>query len=166
MSNTRCSRSGRIIDVLAIAIVLGLVGMGMWWVIKQWGTAGQQYADAMVKTKDKSVNIVCQSNMQTIFQNLHIYAISNEHFPESQSELTEFSGYAKLFHCPDPNGSQYVYIPGQGGDMSPTNVLLYETKPVHDGRCNVLFLSGQIDQLKPDELKVAVEATLAHLKRR
>jgi prepilin-type processing-associated H-X9-DG protein len=166
MSKVRRNYGGRAIDVITIAIVLGLVGMGVWWVIKTTGQAGQQYAEAMVKTNQKALNITCQSNMQTIFQNLHIYAVSNEHFPESQTELTEFSGYTKLFHCSDPNGSQYVYIPGQSGDMSPTNVLVYETKPVHDGRCNVLFLGGQIEGLTPEQLKLAVEATLAHLHRR
>jgi len=166
MSNTRRNHAGRTIDVITIAIVLGLIGMGVWWVIKTTGQAGQQYAEAMIKTNQKALNITCQSNMQTIYKNLHIYAISNEHFPESQAELTEFSGYTKLFHCSDPNGSQYVYIPGQSGDMSPANVLVYETKPVHDGQCNVLFLGGQIEGLTPEQLKLAVEATLARLHRR
>jgi prepilin-type processing-associated H-X9-DG protein len=166
MSNRRHRHGGRIIDVLAIAIVLGLIGMGVWWVIKTTGQAGQQYADAMVRTNNKALTITCQSNMDAIYKNLHIYAISNERFPESQAELTEFSGYTRLFRCSDPNGSQYVYIPGQSGDMPPTNVLVYETKPVHDGRCNVLFLGGQIEALTPEQLKQAVEATAARLRRR
>lgn len=166
MSRTRHYPSGRIIDVLAIAIVLGGLGMAIWWVIKTTGKAGQDYTDAMVKTSHKAVNLDCQINMQTIFKNLNIYAISNERFPESQSELIEFSGSTKLFRCPDPNGSPYVYIPGQSGDMSPSNVLLYESKPVHDGKCNVLFAGGQIEQLTPGELKQAVEVTAAHLRPR
>ncbi len=171
MSDTRRPRDGvreggRIIDVLAIAIFLALVGAGVWWVIKQWGTAGQQYADAMVKTSQKAMLLTCQGNLQTIFQNAHIYAVSNERFPESQQELAEFGGYAKLFHCPDPNGSEYVYIPGQDGAMPPTNVLVYESKPVHDGRCNAIFLGGQVEALTPEELKQAVAATLARLRRR
>jgi prepilin-type processing-associated H-X9-DG protein len=166
MRSTRHNPSGRIIDVLAIAIVLGLVGMFIWWVIKTTGQAGQQYTEAMVNTSHKATTLTCQTNMQTIFKNLNIYAISNERFPESQQELVEFGGYARLFQCPDPNGSQYVYIPGQSGDMSPSNVLLYESKPVHDGKCNVLFLGGQIEMLTPEQLKQALEATAAHLRRR
>ncbi|MBN1508090.1 MAG: hypothetical protein JW955_14660 [Sedimentisphaerales bacterium] len=166
MSSTQWRYTGRVIDVVAILIFLGLVGAGVWWVIKTTGQAGQQYADAMVKTSHKATTIACQSNMQTIFQNLHIYAISNEHYPESQRELVDFGGYTRLFHCPDPNGSQYVYIPGQSADMPPTNVLVYETKPVHDGRCNVLLLSGEIVPLTPEQLKQAVEATMARLRRR
>jgi hypothetical protein len=83
----------------------------------------------MVKTTNKATALSCQSNLRTISQNVHIYAISNDHFPQSQQELVDFGGYSRLFQCPDPNGSQYVYIPGQDGSMSPTNVLVYETKP-------------------------------------
>jgi prepilin-type processing-associated H-X9-DG protein len=161
MNHTQRHYGGRIIDVLAIAIVLGLIGMGIWWVIKTTGQAGQQYTDAMIKTSIKATAVACQSNMRTIYENLNIYAISNEHFPESQQELIDFGGYARLFHCPDPNGSEYVYIPGQNGTMPATNVLVYETKPVHNGKCHVLFLGGQIEALTPEQLKQAVEATLA-----
>jgi hypothetical protein len=162
----RRERGGTIINVITGVIFFGLIGMGVWWVIKTTGQAGQQYTTAMIKTSHKATTLNCQMNMQTIFKNVHIYAISNEHFPESQAELVEFGGYSKLFHCPDPNGSEYVYIPGQDGTMPPTNVLVYESKPVHDGRCNAVFLSGQIEALTPEELKQAVEATIARLRRR
>jgi prepilin-type processing-associated H-X9-DG protein len=158
---------GRIIDVLAIAIFLALVGAGVWWVIKAWGQAGQQYSTAMVNTSKKATAVVCQTNLRTISQNLQIYGITNEHFPQTQQELVDFSGSSpRLFHCPDPNGSEYVYIPGQGGDMPATNVIVYETKPVHQGRCNVLFFGGQIEALTPEELKQALAATQATLHRR
>jgi prepilin-type processing-associated H-X9-DG protein len=35
---------------------------------------------------------------------------------------------------------------------------------VHDGKCNVLFLGGQIEALTPEQLKQAVDATLARLR--
>ena len=158
--------SGRIIDVLAIAIFLGLVGMGVWWVIKAWGQAGQQYSTAMIDTSKKATAVVCQTNLRTISQNLQIFGITNEHFPQTQQELIDFGGSARLFRCPDPNGSEYVYIPGQGGDMPATNVIVYEPKPVHQGRCNVLFFGGQIEALTPEELKQAIAATQATLHRR
>jgi hypothetical protein len=44
--------------------------------------------------------------------------------------------------------------------MPPTSVLLYETNPVHHGRCNALLLDGQIALLTPEDLKQAVAATL------
>jgi len=161
MSNMQRDHGGTIINVITAVIFFGLIGMGVWWVIKTTGQAGQQYTEAMIKTSHKAMTITCQSNLQAIWQNVHIYAISNEHFPETQQELVDFGGYTRLFHCPDPNGSQYVYIPGQDGGMPPTNVLVYESKPVHDGRCNVLFLGGQIEALTPEQLKQAIEATLA-----
>jgi len=161
----RREHGGTIINVITGVIFFGLIGMGIWWIIKTTGQAGQQYTDAMIKTSNKATDITCQSNLRTISQNVNIYAISNEHFPESQQELVEFGGYTKLFHCPDPNGSQYVYIPGQDGGMSPSNVLVYESKPVHQGKCNVLFLGGQIEALTPEQLKQAVEATTARLRR-
>ena len=61
-------------------------------------------------------------------------------------------------------GESYVYIPGQNSTMSPINVLVYETKPVHDGRCNVLRLGGQIELLTLEQLQQAVTKTLASLK--
>jgi len=166
MSNRRHKYGGRIIDVMAIAIVLGLLGMAIWWVIKTMGQAGQQYADVMVNTTNKATDLACQGNLQAIFKNLQIYAISNDRFPESQEELIESGGYSRVLKCPDPNGSQYVYIPGQDGGMSASNVLVYESEPVHNGRCNVLCLGGQIEPLTPDQLKQAVEATTARLRRR
>lgn len=79
----------------------------------------------------------------------------------------DYCGYgSRLFHCDEPNAPQYVYIAGQSPDMPPTNVLLYEPQPVHDGKCSVLFLDGQITMLSPEELKFAVEATVAIVERR
>ena len=165
MSSRRHKYGGRIIDVMAIVIVLVLVGMFIWWVIKSWGQAGQQYTDAMIKTTDKAADVACQLNLRAISQNIQVYAVSNEHFPESQEELIELCGKPRAFHCPDPNGSQYVYIPGQDGGMSASNVLVYESEPVHGGRCNALFLGGQIEALTPEQLERAVEATTARLRR-
>jgi len=50
--------------------------------------------------------------------------------------------------------------------MPPTNVLVYEPTPVHEGRSAVLFLGGEIAMLAPEELKPAVEATLARVRQR
>jgi hypothetical protein len=47
--------------------------------------------------------------------------------------------------------------------MPPTNILLYEPKPVHDGRCSVLRLGGQLELLTSEELQHAITQTLATL---
>ena len=92
---------GTVANVITAVIFFGLIGMGVWWVIKTTGQAGQQYTEAMIKTKHKATTLNCQMNMQTIFQNVHIYAVSNEHFPESQAELVElFLGMQTRRHCP------------------------------------------------------------------
>ncbi len=165
----RCSRrtrrqGGTIINVITAVIFFGLLALGILWIIKTFGEAGQQYATTMIKTQDKAAGLSCQMNLRSIGQNLQMYAISHEGFPASQQELMSFSGNSRAFRCPDPNGGEYIYIPGQRGDMSSGNVLVYEPEPVHNGRCNVLFLSGQTASLTPDELDQALEATFARLR--
>jgi prepilin-type processing-associated H-X9-DG protein len=163
--NGKPARGGTIIDVVTVVIILVLVGMGVWWVIKAWGQAGQQYTEGMINTKNRATELACMSNLQAIGQTILAYAVSEENYPPSQEALMQYGSYSpRRFRCPDPNGSEYVYIPGQRGDMPASNVLVYETKPVHDGKCNVLFLGGQIEALTPEQLKQAVDATLARLR--
>jgi len=151
---------GTIINVITGLILFGLIGFAVYWVIKTTGQAGEQYMTGMVKTQKKATTITCQMNLRSIGQTLQTYAISNESFPADQQELVNFAGYgSKLFHCPDPNGGEYIYIPGQRSDKSTPSILVYESKPVHNGMCNVLLSDGQIVMLSPEELKQAIEAT-------
>lgn len=158
------NHGGTIINIITAIIFFGLIALGVLWVIKNIGQASQQYTDGMIKTQNKAVNVKCQMNMRTIAQNIQIYALSNDSFPPSLEALIEFCGSTQLFQCPDPDGGEYVYIPGQNNNMPPSNILLYETKPVHDGRCNVLRLSRQIELLSPEELKQAVAQTIANIR--
>jgi hypothetical protein len=48
--------------------------------------------------------------------------------------------------------------------MTPENVLVYGSKPVHDGSCSVLRLGGQIELLSPEELQQALAQTQASLR--
>jgi len=157
----RRPRGGTIINILTGVVFFGLLAFGILWIIKTAGEAGQQYTGAMIDTRDKATAVTCQMNLRTIGQNLQMYAMSNEGFPGSQQELVSFCGSSRLFRCPDPNGGEFIYVPGQGGDMPASNVLVYESKPIHNGRCNVLFLNGQMAPLTPEELKQALAATLA-----
>ena len=158
------SHGGTIINIVTAIIFFGLIALAVLWVIKNLGQAGQQYTESMIKTKYTAITVKCQMNMRAIGQNIQIYAISNDSFPPSLEALIEFSGSTQLFQCPDPEGGKYVYIPGQNSSMSSTNVLLYEPKPVHDGRCSVLRLNRQIELLSPEELQQAVAQTLAGLR--
>lgn len=155
---------GTIINIVFAVIFLGLLAFGILWLIKGFADAGGQYGNAMVEARYNAMTVKCQTNLRAIGQNIQIYAVSNEGFPPSQQELMEFSGNTQLFRCPAPDGEKYVYIPGQSGGMSPLNILVYEPKPVHEGRCNVLRLGGQLELLTPEELKQAVDQTLASLR--
>ena len=155
---------GTIINIVTAVIFLGLLGFGIWWVIKSLGQAGQQYTETMIETKYTAITVKCQTNLRAIGQNIQMYAISNDMFPPSLKALVEWSGSTQLFHCPAPDGEKYVYIPGQNGGMSPENILLYGPKPVHDGRCSVLRLGGRIELLTPEEVQQAVARTLASLR--
>ena len=158
------SHGGTIINIVTAIIFFGLIALAVLWVIKNIGEAGQQYTDTMVKTKYTAITVKCQMNMRTIGQNIQMYAISNGSFPPSLEALIEWSGSTQLFQCPDPEGGKYVYIPGQNSSMPPTNILLYEPRPVHDGRCSVLRLGGQIELLSPEQVQTAVAQTLAGLR--
>jgi hypothetical protein len=153
---------GTIINIITGLIFFGLIGYGVYWIMKTTGEAGQQYATAMVNTHHKAANLSCQMNLRSIAQTLQTYAISNEELPASRQELVEFAGYgSKLFHCPDANGSEYIYVPGQRSDAAAPAILVYESKPVHSGKCNVLFSNGQIAALSPEELQQALDAAQA-----
>ena len=155
---------GTIINLLFALIFFGLIAWGIWWIIKSFGQAGEQYTQTMIDTKYTAETVTCQTNLRTIAQNIQIYALSNEGFPPSLQDLVQWSGSTQLFKCPSPDAGKYVYIPGQRSDMSPANVLLYESKPAHDGRCSVLRLGGQIELLTPEELEQALAQTQASLR--
>ena len=158
------SYGGTIINIVTAIIFFGLIALAVLWVIKNIGQAGQQYTDSMVKTKYNAITVKCQMNLRAIGQNIQTYALSNDGFPPSLQELISWSGSTQIFQCPDPEGGKYVYITGQNSSMPPTNILLYETRPVHDGRCSVLRLGGQIELLSPEELKQALAQTMAGLR--
>lgn len=152
---------GTIINILTAVVFFGLLAAGVAWIMKTAGDAGKQYGTVIIDTQHKSMTLTCQMNLHSIAQCLQTYSIGNESFPDSQEELVNYCGSSKVCRCPDPCGVDYVYIPGAGGDAPPTTVLVYEPKPVHDGKCNVLFAGGQIASLPPEELKPFLDATLA-----
>jgi hypothetical protein len=157
---------GTIINISVALIFFGLIAFGVLWVMKTAGNMGQQYTEAMSNTKLKAVDVKCQTNLRAIWQNLQVYLVSNGSFPESQEALEQWSGSSsRLFQCPDPNGPKYVYIPGQNENMPGQNILLYEPKAVHNGRCHVLRLNGQIDALTPEELQIALQQTLGSIRK-
>ncbi len=165
MAYSKRKHGGTIINVVFALVFFGLLGYGIMWLIKGFGEAGEQYGEVMVQAKHDATSVKCQMNMRAIGQNLQMYAISNGTFPESLEELIDFSGNTRLFKCPSPEGEQYKYISGQGGNASDQNIMLFEPKAVHDGRAGALRLGGQTEMLTPEELEQAVTLTLNSLKR-
>jgi hypothetical protein len=164
-SRRKAASGGTIINTITLIIFLGLIGLGVWWIIKSFGQAGQQYTDAMITTQNKALVINCHTNLRSIWQSIQTYAITNEQFPSSQQDLIRWIGDSRVFRCPasDPP-VEYVYIPGQNLDMPPDNVLVYEPEPVHDGRCSVLRQGGQIELLTPEQLQAALTRTRQSLR--
>jgi len=159
-------RGGTIINALVAIIFFGGLAMGIWWIFKQVGTAGEQYTTAMVNTSHKASALKCQMNMRSIYQGIQMFAMSDGEFPATQERLIETCGSSRLFRCDEPNAPPYVYVPNQSPDMPPSNVLVYEPAPVHEGRSAVLFLGGQIAMLTPEELERALAATRVQIRQR
>lgn len=146
-------RKGRIIDLVFIALVLFGLGYGIHWIIKAGGKATKDYGTAMVNTRDKSMTLSCQSNMRSIWQSLQVAAASDWEYPKTMADLQSQTGDSRVFHCPDPNGSDYVYLPPKRIDSDTPTIILYEFSPVHNGKCNVLLSTGEITQITLDDLK-------------
>ena len=157
-------RGGTIINVITAIIFFGLLGLGAWWVVKQWGQATEEYTGAMIDAKHDALSVKCQANMRTIGQNIQMFAISNDGLPASLEELRQWSGSSELFRCPAPDGSDYVYIPGQTQDMPGSNILIFEPNAVHDGHCSVLLLGGTVGLITPEQLEKALAQTEAEVR--
>ena len=154
----------KLIGIVISLIVLGLLGFGVSRIIKSMGEAGSQYSGAMVNTKRKAIALQCQMNLNTIWQNLRMYAAEYESFPPSLEALVQWGANPQLLRCPAPDGQEYVYIPGQNEDSSGKNVLVYEANAAHDGRCNLIRLDGQIELRTADEVQAAAAKTRVRLR--
>jgi hypothetical protein len=155
---------GKLIGIVIFLIILGLFGYGAWWVIKNTTDAGTQYGEAIVDTKHKAVALQCQLNLRSIWQNLRTYAFENESFPASLETFEQWGANSQLLQCPAVDKQKYAYIPGQYENSSGGNVLVYELKAAHEGRCNLLRVDGQIELLTPEEVQAEVSKTKARLR--
>jgi hypothetical protein len=146
-------RKGRAIDVIFIALVLFGLGYGVYWIIKAGGQATEEYGTGMVNTQNKSMTLACQMNMRSVWQTLQVAAASDWKYPESMADLKRQSGDSRIFHCPDPNGSDYVYLPPKRMDSGTPTIILYEPTPTHNGKCNILLSTGELTQMPLEELR-------------
>jgi hypothetical protein len=164
-SNGRSYRTGgTVINIITAVIFFGLIVFGVMWVMKQTGEQVEQYSQGMVTAQNKATTTSCQLNLKSIYTNLQMYAIENNQFPDSLEEIVSWSGDSRLYKCPDPDGQEYIYIPGQRLNSPGSNIIMYESEPVHNGGCNVLRVNGAIDLISPEELEIAIRETKAHLR--
>jgi hypothetical protein len=164
-SRARRTDGGAIINLLSAIIFFGLLALGVLWVIKNVGQAGQQYSTAMIKASNQASALKCEMNMHSIWQCLQAYGMENDALPSSQEKLMRVCGDSRLVRCSEPNAPEYVYVPGQRLDMNPENVVVYEPLPVHQGRSVVLRLDGRTELLEPEALKEALAATASQVRR-
>ncbi|MHC4640877.1 MAG: hypothetical protein ACYS32_04475 [Planctomycetota bacterium] len=157
---------GKLVGIVIFLIVIGLFGYAIWWVTKSVGDAGSQYGSAMVDTRRKAAALQCQMNMRAVWQNMRMYSIEKENFPPSLEALAEWGADPRQFRCEASDDQQYVYIPGQNENMPGENVLIYELKGVHEGRCNLLRVNGQMELLTPEKVQDAVTKTHLQLRGR
>jgi len=143
-------------DIVTVIVVLGLVGLGVWWVIKTMGQAGQQYTEGMIRARDNATSVKCQLNMRSVWQMLQTTATVDGSYPESRQDLEHLCGNSRLLRCPDPNGAPYVYMPPKRIDDQSAQIVLYEPNAVHNGRCSVLLSNGQLGLVTPEELKAGL----------
>ncbi len=146
----RSCGGGSAIDILSALLGVGLLAWGGWWIFKTMGRAGEQYADGMISAQNRSTEVVCQMNMRSIWQGLQIAVTSEGTYPENKQDLIRVCGDARLFHCPDPNGGQYRYLPPRRIDGERPVILLFDPNAVHDDRHCVLQSNGQIGLLTHD----------------
>ena len=83
---------GTVVNVITALIFFGLLGLGIWWVIKSLADAGQQYTETLIETRYTAETVKCQSNLRAIWQNVQMYAVTNGTFPPSIEALKEWSG--------------------------------------------------------------------------
>lgn len=157
-SSRRCHGSAR--DTIFIILVLGLIGWGIFHVIRLWGTATEQYTHTAIQAHQQGKALACQLNLKAIYQALMICITSGEPIPQNKDELLEWCGGNKTFRCPDPNGGEYIYLPPKTLDTPKPIIIAFEPNAVHDGHFHVLFSDGTItpvsEKFLPDLLdKVA-----------
>lgn len=150
-------RGGSTTDIVFVLVVLALIGAGLWWLVKQYGQAGQQYSQALIQTQQNATDMSCHMNLRSVYQMLQVAVASEGSYPESRDALRQWCSDRRLLACPDPNGGDYIYIPPRRTDSEAIKILLCDPKPAHQGKCSVLYTNGQIGFLTPSEIKAMLD---------
>ena len=149
-SQPRCR--GAVRDTIFIILVLGLIGLGIFYVIRLWGSATEQYATGMIQAHNQGEALACQLNLRAVYVALLTCVTSGDPIPQTKDELLEWCGGNKTFKCPDPNGGQYIYLPPKTIDTPKPVIIAFEPNAVHDGHFHVLFSDGTITPVSEEYL--------------
>jgi hypothetical protein len=128
------------------------------------GTGG--YISTVVKSKNLGALTASRQQLRNLYSALRTHAEMNDGRFPADLEAAAKAGLIgrKALTSPAPGHSPYQYIPGQTTDMDGRNVILYEAKPYHEGRCCLTRLDGTVEDLPAEEVKAAVAKTRQNLK--
>jgi hypothetical protein len=143
--------------VVLVALFGGLM-VGAYFVVKGMAHTGEQYGRALQSAQKRGTGVSCAVQLAVIHKSLQIAAESADgKFPRALTELYS----ARELHCPANEEVPYVYVPGQDQSMPGDNVLVYEPRATHDGRCSVLRLNGKVEMLPTQDLAAELDKTRA-----
>jgi prepilin-type processing-associated H-X9-DG protein len=125
------------------------------------------YLGGLVGAKEMAEREACMAQLGAIRTALKVYSAAHDGLPGSLKYLVDEGMFgSNQLRCPHRLGKEYVYIAGLGEDMSGDCVLVYEPEGVHQGKCNVLLLDGQIPLMTPEEVQAAVAETERRIRER
>jgi hypothetical protein len=101
----------------------------------------------------------CQFRLADLYKALQRHAAMEGKLPDSLEQLVRSgSVQADQIICP-LDTVPYAYVPGQSQDMDGMNILVYEDDAAHEGKCNIVRLSGALEAIAPEQLGVELEQT-------
>ncbi len=156
MAPLRGQRGFSALELTLVIAIIAVLVMGLMWPRYMRGAQSASRA-------------ACLSNLKQIGTAMMMYAYDHAGRlpvdPEPWDALNEYTANQQIFRCPAaepapqppqppanalapgpppaPVSSDYTYLPGLANDDPPESPLLADDTPRHDGKANVVMLSGQ-----------------------
>ena len=153
---------GRFVKIGLLLAGIAAVVVAIAWGIHAYKPkpGSKTYLDGVFGAKHMAESTVSMNNLRLIRDALERYREGFGEYPPYLKDLLD-NGLipSPALYTPDRQKQAYKYIRGQDPEMPGDNILVYEEKPIHRDKCNVLRLDGRLGRLTPEELEKAVEAT-------
>ncbi|MEN6333744.1 MAG: DUF1559 domain-containing protein, partial [Phycisphaerales bacterium] len=125
---------------------------------------------ALAKAREQARTAVSMNNLKQIGLAMHMYADSHDgKFPSDLDAVKSYLANSAIPESPrkprDFDGPSYIYIPDQGQDGYPGNIVAYENPEFAGDWIVALFLDGHIEKMTPDRFQSELEATYEKLGR-